>query len=213
MEFAQCRGAMASHAPSPSRQRGFTLIEIIVVVAIVAILAAIAFPNIAGYIKNYRIKGAAQLVAGELNAARSKAIMSNTNNGVSFVVLDRDHFRFVLEDIDIGTEPDPSNERFSGIKQLPTGVEFVGIDGGPATLRFQRLGGFCVPGTSTCRAALDEPLRHTVAEAALLDPGTRGSGFILADASGAVEIRVREASTSLERTVQVAPGGRVLPQP
>ena len=84
--------------------RGFSLVEMLIVVAIVAIMAAVAFPNIAQYTRNYRIKGAAQQVAGELQAARSKAIMTNTNNGVSFVVVDRDSYRFVQEDL-LAAEP------------------------------------------------------------------------------------------------------------
>ena len=43
--------------------------------------------------------GAAQEVAGELQSARSKAIMTNTNSGVSFVVVDKDSYRFVQEDL------------------------------------------------------------------------------------------------------------------
>ena len=53
------------------------------VVAIVALMAAVALPNIGQYVRNYRLKGAAQSVAGELQAARSRAIMTNTNAGVS----------------------------------------------------------------------------------------------------------------------------------
>jgi hypothetical protein len=183
----------------------------LIVVVIVAIMAAVALPNIGQYLKNYRIKGATQLVAGELNAARSKAIMSNTNNGVSFVVLDRDHFRFVLEDA-AGTA-----DSLSGLKMLPTGVIFAPTtlaDGG-ATLRFLRLGGFCNPAaTSTgCLAAVGEPLRHTGPEASLLDTDTRDKPYIGQEAAGTVEIRVREITTGLERTIRIAPGGRVLPQP
>ena len=123
--------------------RGFSIVEMVIVVAIVGVLAAVAFPNIAQYTKNYRIRGAAQEVAGELQAARSKAIMTNTNNGVSFVVVDRDSYRFVQEDL-----PNTQPERLSGMKNLPQGVEFVVsstvTNRGP-TLRFLRLGGFCNP--------------------------------------------------------------------
>ncbi len=214
MDFAQKGGAMARHASLPTRrERGFSLIETLIVVVIIAIMAAVALPNIGQYIRNYRIKGAAQLVAGELNSARSRAIMSNTNLGVSFVVVDRNTYRFVQEDIE-----EASTDRLSGLKRLPTGVIFVPTalaDGGP-TIRFLRLGGFCNPAatSTTCRTAVPLDKRYTPAtEGSILDAGTMDQPYIGAEATGAVEIRVRETSTGLERTVRIAPGGRVQPQP
>ena len=128
------------------------------------VLAAVAFPNIAQYTKNYRIRGAAQEVAGELQSARSKAIMTNTNSGVSFVVVDRDSYRFVQEDL-LGAAAARAAE-LSPLKHLPQGVEFVVsstvTNRGP-TLRFLRLGGFCNPAvvTSTCLAAVPVANRTT----------------------------------------------------
>ena len=212
MEFAQGQDAMARHASSPTRQRGFSLVELLIVVAIVIVMAAMAFPNIGKYIRNYKIKGAAQLVAGELHAARSRAIMSNTNLGVSFVVVDSDSFRFVQEDIE-ATSP----ERLSSLKRLPDGIVFwpSTLDDAGPTLRFQRLGGFCNPAATgtTCRAAVPLSERTAPAEASLIDTGTADGVYIGAQPTGTLEIRMRETTTGLERTVQIAPGGRVLPQP
>jgi type II secretion system protein H len=205
---------MANAARSPERpDRGFSLIEMLIVVAIVAVMAAVALPNIGQYIRNYKIKAAAQEVAGELQSARSRAIMSNTNRGVSFVVLDRDTYRFVQEDIPAGDV-----QRFGAMKKLPTGVVFVTsalADPGP-TLRFHRLGGFCNPAalSGTCLAAVPLAERFDPTEASVLDAGTMDGNYVGSDtaAVGTMEIRIREVSTGLERTVRIAPGGRVLPQ-
>ncbi len=201
---------MANDPLVPERpERGFSLVEMLIVVAIVAVLGAVALPNIGQYIRNYKIKGAAQMVAGSLQAARSRAIMSNTNLGVSFVVLDSETYRFVQEDIE-STSP----QRLSGLTRLPSGVHFVPsslADPGP-TLRFQRLGGFCNPAatSSGCRAAVPVSERSTAAESAALDSGTVDGSYIGALPTGSMEIRLREIATGIERVVHVAPGGRVL---
>jgi type II secretion system protein H len=188
------------------RELGFTLLEVLVVVAIVMIMAAVSLPAISQYIRNYKIRAAAQEVAGEVQSARSKAIMTNTNAGVSFVTVDADSYRFVQEDL-------APAEQLSPVRDLPTGIRFEasGTTNAGPSLRFQRLGGFCNPEAGgTCAPAV-----------ATVCDGSEGAGrcdrealgsFVGTEAGGGMVITLLEESTGLRRRVRIAPGGRVLVQ-
>jgi type IV fimbrial biogenesis protein FimT len=65
-----------------SRMRGFTLLELMVVVAVVAILAAIAFPSFQSTIRSNRLATTANQISTALNLARSQAIENTRGAGV-----------------------------------------------------------------------------------------------------------------------------------
>lgn len=79
-----------------NKQSGFTLIELIVIIAIVAVFAGIAVPNFLSYMPKHRLNGAARQVMGDLMAARMKAVKENNRFKVFF--LDNHQYKILDDD-------------------------------------------------------------------------------------------------------------------
>lgn len=65
-------------------QRGFTGIEIFVVLVVIGIMAAAATPWILGAIQTYRVRAAAWELAGDLRLARQKAVSLQRRHRICF---------------------------------------------------------------------------------------------------------------------------------
>ena len=66
------------------RESGFTLIEMMIVIAVLTIMASIAIPNFMSLLPGMRLNGAARQVMGDLMAARMKAVKLNKRTKVFF---------------------------------------------------------------------------------------------------------------------------------
>lgn len=76
-----------------SQQQGFTLAEVIMVLAIIGILAAIAIPNFLSWLPNMRLKAAARDLYSSMQKARAEAIKTNRDHAIVF---DTANNRYVL---------------------------------------------------------------------------------------------------------------------
>ncbi len=77
--------AHRARAALTERSAGFSLVELLVVVAIIIIMSALAIPQGLNYVRSYRIEGAGQNIATQMHNARSQAVKRNSRRGIILV--------------------------------------------------------------------------------------------------------------------------------
>lgn len=97
-------------------ERGFTIVELLIVMVVVGILAAIAIPNFQPLLKKDKLRATTTTVTSTLYLARMKAVNDGKPIGVKFDANGRFY---------VVTSPKTSADRFGVPYKLEEGVEIV----------------------------------------------------------------------------------------
>jgi type II secretion system protein H len=126
-------------------QRGFSMIELLVVISIIGIMSVMAYPYAASYVQASKLRAAAEELVAIINGARQLAITRNTSVCVSL-----SNNRAVYK---TGTNPCASGATFIGAGTASDGTiklqNDVRITGTTANVVFSPLGAASPAGTYT----------------------------------------------------------------
>ena len=112
-----------------SEKSGFSVVELLVVMAIIAIVSMIAIPNVQAALETHRLHGSAYMIASKLMEARSNALKRNRDCSLQILAVER---QVQVQTAGVGGPIDVGGPGF-----LSGGVNFVAP---PAGIFFDSMG-------------------------------------------------------------------------
>jgi prepilin-type N-terminal cleavage/methylation domain-containing protein len=132
---------------SETPRRGFSLVEVALVLAILAIFAAIAAPRYATSAARYRAEAVAQRVVADLSLARSRARTTGASQAVVFKVESNEYSLQA-----VGAPSDSAFDYKVALSQAPYQATLVSAEfGGDAQVVFDGYGGSDSGGSAVVR--------------------------------------------------------------
>jgi type II secretory pathway pseudopilin PulG len=118
------RDSGRGHEVRTSNERGFTLIELAIILVVMGIVAIFAVPSVGLLSQSHQLKAATENVAAQIRVAREKAIATSPPNGIMFHV----------NTSYLGTDYHMHNNGVIDITfKLPKGISFDPVSNGAST--------------------------------------------------------------------------------
>jgi type II secretion system protein H len=115
------------------RERGFTITELMIVIAIMGGVTAVATPSISRWLTSIRLESATRELASTLQLARVKAITQNTSIRINF---DTTVHTYQMQQRNAADLTAWNN--VDKAKKLPAGIRFGSVTGKPVTFQSGR---------------------------------------------------------------------------
>jgi prepilin-type N-terminal cleavage/methylation domain-containing protein len=93
---------MEENMTRPKQPRGFSAVELAVVILLIGIIVAFSVPSALSYVRNYQMMAAAQNVATQVQRARSQVVRRNSHRGfiLNFDYPNADQYQYTSMDED-----------------------------------------------------------------------------------------------------------------
>jgi type IV fimbrial biogenesis protein FimT len=175
------------HPTATRPPRGFTALELLIVVTIVAVLLTVTIPSFRGFLAKKRVEGVASELTTDLQFARSAAVARNTEVRLTFVTASCYVIHLSTLNLTALTAcPPTANAALLKVVELQAGTN-ASFSGAPAFVEFDPVRGMAVTDTANTGASIDTvssagawQLRNTVTllgKVNLCSPGGSVGGY------------------------------------